>query len=86
MTDQFVAVSTGVNKKLVQKTDQASGETYYAEEVSVEANNYKTRLIKDPVTGVTIAETRELNGVVERQNWVYDASGVFIGVDAWAAE
>lgn len=89
MTDQFVAVSTGVNKKLVEKTDIASGVTYYAEEVSVpgiEATNYKTRLIKDPVTGVTIAETREQKGVVERQNWVYDASGVFIGVDAWVAE
>lgn len=87
MSDQFISISTGINKKLVQKVDAASGETYYAEEVAFSANetpNYKTRLIKDPATGVTIAETREQNGVLERQNWVYDSSGVFIGVDPWA--
>lgn len=47
-------------------------------------SNYKYRFIIEPVTGQIIAETREQNSVVERQNWVYDASGVFIGVDAWA--
>lgn len=45
--------------------------------------NYSTRLIKDAVTGVTIAETRTLGTVTEKQNWIYDGSGAYIGVDAW---
>ncbi|MES2586994.1 MAG: hypothetical protein V4536_08755 [Pseudomonadota bacterium] len=45
--------------------------------------NYKTRLIKDPATGVTLAETRTLGTVTERQEWVYDVNGAYLGVDAW---
>jgi hypothetical protein len=45
--------------------------------------NYSTRLIKDPATGQTIAETRTLGGVTERQAWIYDATGAYLGVDAW---
>ena len=46
-------------------------------------SNYSTRLIKDLSTGVTIAETRSLGGVTERQEWIYDATGAYLGVDAW---
>lgn len=45
--------------------------------------NYSTRLIKDPATGQTIAETRTLGGVTERQEWIYDVTGAYLGVDPW---
>lgn len=48
------------------------------------SGNYKYRYVIDPLTGKIIAETREQNGIIERQNWAYDqTTGRFIGVDAW---
>jgi hypothetical protein len=47
------------------------------------AGNYKFRYVFNLITGKIIAETREQNGVLERQEWAYDASGAFIGVDPW---
>ena len=45
--------------------------------------NYKTRLIKEPLRGKIIAETREAGGVIERREWVYDEQWKFIGTDEW---
>ena len=50
---------------------------------SVSLTNYKTRLIKNGA-GLTIGETREQYGVVEKQDWIYDGSGAYLGVDPWA--
>ena len=33
MTDEFVGVCSGIEKKLVKKIDSLTGRTYYAEEV-----------------------------------------------------
>lgn len=94
MSDQFVSILSGINKKLVEKIDPLTGRVYYAEEVHTDGGsssstgssvevNYSTRLIKDAVTGVTIAETRTIGLVTQRQNWIYNASGAYLGVDAW---
>jgi len=70
------------NGDFIEVFSVQGGATSTASAASTDTN-YSTRLIKDPATGQTIAETRTLSGVTERQTWIYDTTGAYIGVDAW---
>lgn len=85
MTDRFINATDNQGSVLPRRfKDMGDGTHAEVSYIigSVLVTNYKTRLIRNEA-GVIVAETREQGGSIDRQNWVYDGSGSFVGVDAW---
>jgi hypothetical protein len=49
------------------------------------SGNYTTRYTYDPTTNLLSYVTRTQGAVTEIQNYVRDATGTLLGIDAWVA-